>query len=438
MKLWSLITLVCLLTLSLKTFADAPMKYSKNRVLIKLKDGADLPKHESIKKIKHLFKNWYVVHTDVDAFEKRHKLDSSIEVIEKDYYRKINKLPTPEPEPKNINFDQTNQSSPFNDSNIHRQWALRSSNENGVSVLAAYNDQNGRTKKDIIVAVVDTGVEYNHEDLKKNMWVNEGEIPGNGVDDDGNGYIDDIHGINTLVRDRDGEATGDPSDGHGHGTHVAGIIGAVQNNRKGIAGIAQRVKIMAIRTVPNQGDEKDVDVVESFIYAAKNGAKIINCSFGKAHNEGGQAVAEAIEHIGVEYGTLVIAAAGNDSRDIDSRRTYPASFTSQHLLVVGSSEQGGKLSYFSNFGKRNVDVVAPGSSIYSTYKNGSYAFLSGTSMASPVAAGIAAEILSQASYLTPLELKNTMMETVTKKNSWSLKVYSSGRLDLLRGLKKFY
>jgi subtilisin family serine protease len=438
MKLWSLITLVCLLTLSLKTFAEAPLKYSKNRVLIKLKEGASLPKSENIKKIKHLFDRWYVIHTDVDEFEKNHKLDSGIEVIERDYYRRINKLPTPEPEPKMINFDQTNQRSPFNDSSIHRQWALKSSRENGVSVLDAYINQNNRNKKGVIVAVVDTGVEYNHEDLKRNMWVNEGEIAGNGVDDDGNGYIDDIHGINTLVRDRDGEATGSPIDGHGHGTHVAGIIGAVQNNNKGIAGIAQRVKIMAIRTVPNRGDEKDVDVVESFIYAAKNGAKIINCSFGKAHNEGGQAVAEAIEYIGKEHGTLVIAAAGNDSRDIDTRRTYPASFSSRHLLVVGSSEEGGRLSYFSNFGKRNVDVVAPGSSIYSTYTGGKYSYLSGTSMASPVAAGIAAEILSQASHLTPLELKRTMMETVTKKNSWSSKVFSSGRLDLLKGLKKFY
>ncbi|RLA63898.1 MAG: hypothetical protein DRQ88_01280 [Epsilonproteobacteria bacterium] len=436
MKLWSLITLICFLTLSLKTFAET--RYSRDRVLIKLKEGADLPKHESIKKIKHLFNSWYVVYANVDKFEKIHKLNPAIELIEKDYYRKINKLPMPELEPKGFGFDQMNQSSPFNDPTIYKQWALKSSSENGVSVLQAYQEEDNHNKKNIIVAVVDTGVDYGHEDLKENIWLNEGEIAGNGVDDDGNGYIDDIHGINTLNRDRDGEATGNPQDTHGHGTHVAGIIGAVQNNNKGIAGIAQRIKIMAIRTVPNQGDEKDIDVVESFIYAAKNGAKIINCSFGKSHNEGGQAVAEAIEHIGQTYGTLVIAAAGNDSKNIDNIRTYPASFESEHLLVVGSSEKAGRLSYFSNYGKRNVDVVAPGSSIYSTYTNGRYTYLSGTSMAAPVASGVAAEMLSQASHLGPLDLKRTMMDSVTKKSGWSSKVFTSGRLDLLKGLKKIY
>jgi len=438
MKIWPLITLICLLTLSLKSFAEAPLRFSPDRVLVKLKEGASLPKDESIKNIKHLFENWYVIYTDVDKFIKNQKLISPIEIIEKDYFRKINKLPTPEAAPKGADFDQINQNSPFNDPTVNKQWALKSSVENGVSVLDAYQEENNRNKEDIIVAVVDTGVDYDHEDLKKNMWINDKEVAGNGVDDDGNGYVDDIHGINTLIRDREGNATGDSQDGHGHGTHVAGIIGAVQNNRKGIAGIAQRVKIMAVRTVPNSGDEKDVDVVESFIYAAKNGAKIINCSFGKAHNEGGQAVNEAIEHIGNTYGTLVIAASGNDSADIDSKITYPASFPAKHLLVVGSSEQGGKLSYFSNYGKRNVDVVAPGSSIYSTYINGRYTYLSGTSMATPVAAGIAAEILSQATHLTPTELKKTMMDTVTKKSFMSSKIYTGGRLDLLRALKKIY
>src|SRR5690606_16546063 len=144
---------------------------------------------------------------------------------------------------------------------------------------------------------------------------------------------------------------------------------------------------MAIRTVPNNGDETDIDVAESFLYAAKHGAKVINCSFGKANNEGGDLVKDTINHIGQEYGVLVVAAAGNSSQDIDRRLTYPASFDSETLMVVAATTSSGGMAYFSNYGRVNVDLAAPGSGIYSTTPGNRYGNMSGTSMASPNAAG---------------------------------------------------
>ena len=213
-----------------------------------------------------------------------------------------------------------------------------------MSVTRTYANRRSSPKQEIIVAVVDTGVDYNHEDLP--MWINEGEIAGNGIDDDNNGYIDDIYGINTLVRDADGNATMNIMDTHNHGTHVSGSIAAIQNNNTRLLGLHQmQKKIMALRTVPNRSDETDVDVTEAFIYAAKNGAKIINCSFGKSHNERGMMVRDAINHIGEEYGALVVAAAGNSMRNIDMYPAYPASFDSENLLVVASTSSSGNFSY---------------------------------------------------------------------------------------------
>ena len=430
-------SLVLFFLLSLTGFAQASTpSFSQNRLIVKLKKGDLLPQfHHSFRR-KHLFKNLYVLETkNLKGLIKELKESSQIEYFEKDYYSKREKLPkvdflSPEEKKK-----PTGKQSPFNDPKMNRLWSFADSERHGISINKTYRDGMRKEGQEIIVAVVDTGVDTRHNDLKDNIWVNEDEIPGNEIDDDGNGYIDDTTGINTLVRDADGNATGDNSDGHGHGTHVSGTIAAVQNNSLGVAGIAKNVKIMGIRTVPNRSDELDLDVIDAFLYAAKNGAKIINCSFGKDHNEGGMAVKETIDHIGEVYGVLVVAAAGNSSRDIESRRTYPASFESENLLVVASSTKRGRMSYFSNYGTTSVDIVAPGSSIYSTMPNHRYGSMSGTSMASPTVAGVAAEVLSQHPELTPVELKKVLMDNVVKLKIFSKKVVSGGRIDLFKTLK---
>lgn len=408
---------------------------SDGRLIVKMHDNTSAPTLESAKRVQHLFGNYYVVYSsDLELARKELAKLEDVARVDNNTSAGVRKLP----EAKNVEmlpmvFGKSNEG--FNDPGLSRLWAFRDASRSGMSVSAAYDTFGQSNGEKVIVAVVDTGVDYNHEDLKDVMWKNSGEIAGNGIDDDNNGYIDDVYGINTLVRDSSGRATGDPMDAHSHGTHVSGSIGAKQNNGLGVAGVASNVQIMAIRTVPNNGDETDIDVAESFLYAAKNGAKIINCSFGKAVNEGGDLVKDTINYIGAEYGVLVVAAAGNSSADIDRRLTYPASFDSETLMVVASTTSSGGLSGFSNYGARNVDLAAPGSGIYSTTPRNRYGNMSGTSMASPNAAGVAAEVLSRHPELSPVQLKQILMDNVTRVSRYETRMVAGGQINLLQTLQ---
>lgn len=407
---------------------------SPTELVVKLKPGHTLPKFAHVKNSKNLFGQIYIVRTDgnADLFAKMAQ-HPAVQYVEKNHRAQKSKLPVPE---KTLPLELFSPAGvEFNDPQASRVWSFQDAAKYGVSVNSAYKEYGTTNTSTVIVAVVDTGIDTQHEDLKDVLWTNANEIPANGIDDDQNGYIDDVYGINTLVRDAQGRATGNNKDTHSHGTHVSGTIGAKQNNGKGIAGIASNVKIMGIRTVPNNSDETDVDVAEAFIYAAKNGAKIINCSFGKSSNEGGNLIPETLKHIQDNYGVLVIAAAGNDSNDIDRRPTYPASHKSDNLLIVASTASSGSMSGFSNYGKINVDVAAPGSSIFSTTPGNRYESMSGTSMASPTTAGVAAEILSHYPHLSPLQLKEVLMKSVTKIDRFTDKMVSGGRIDLLKGLE---
>ncbi len=413
--------------LAISAFASE-IRYDKTRAFIKLKENGQMPQTHLITKSTHLFGQNYLVRTsNVDELQSELKNNSQIIRIEKNYYAEKSKLPKIEqykstgPE---LNF------SAFNDPLVGKVWAFQDATKNGISINKSYLAPLSLQKEEIIVAVVDTGVDYRHEDLKDSMWKNEGEIEGNNIDDDNNGYVDDIYGIDTLDNDTD------PMASHAHGTHVAGTIAATQNNNVGIAGIASNAKIMAIRTVPDSSDETDADIVESFLYAANHGARVINCSFGKKHNEGGMIVNDTIDHIGSQFGTLVVAAAGNDyKRDIDTSLVYPASFQSNHLLVVASTTKRGRLSSFSNVGKKNVDVAAPGSGVYSTTPGNSYGNMSGTSMASPTTAGVVADILSHFPELNSESVKKVLMESVTKVRGFDKYMASGGRVDLYKALR---
>ncbi len=416
------------------------VRFEHDTLFVKLQPGARLPEHHLITASKHLFGDLHQLSTD-DAVQLENALraDAAVAWTEKSFYAGPRELARPAALPKESDESFLG----FNDPQAGRVWAFRDAARHGVSVERAYGELPPRATRTTIVAVVDTGVDYNHEDLRDVMWVNRGEVAGNGVDDDNNGYVDDVHGINTLIRNADGTATGAPMDTHSHGTHVSGTIAAKQNNGIGLAGIAADVRIMAIRTVPNNGDETDKDVVESFLYAAKHGAKLINCSFGKAVNEGGMVVSETIQHIGERYGTLVVAAAGNDSwgpfswHDIDvvANRRYPASFDNAHLMVIAASNSGGGLASFSNVGAASVDVAAPGQDVFSTMPGNRYGGMSGTSMATPTTVGVAAQVLSYFPGLSPLQLKDVMMRSVTPIPAFQGKMVTGGRVDLSNALK---
>ena len=211
------------------------------------------------------------------------------------------------------------------------------------------------TGKENIVAVLDTGIDISHPDLKNSIWINKGEIPGNGIDDDGNGYIDDVNGWDFYNNDN---TVFDPMDGDQHGTHVAGIIGA-SNNGMGIIGVAPEVKIMPLKFIGPFGGTT-VDAIKAIEYAKRKGVKIVNCSW--ANNSYDVALKEAIEN----SGSLFIASAGNDGELIDSGVSYPAAFNSANIISVASINNRGELSYFSNYGVKNVDIAAPGEGILST------------------------------------------------------------------------
>ena len=250
----------------------------------------------------------------------------------------------------------------------------------------------------VIVAVIDTGVDYTHPDLKANMWVNKGEIPGNNIDDDGNGYVDDIYGCSTIGSTYD--HTGDPLDDHGHGTHVAGII-AASNNKEGIVGIAYNAKIMAIKAGQASGVFTQADIAEAILYAYQMGADVINMSFGGSVSS--IAVQDALS---TAYTTAtLVASAGNDGkpnenypgRKLDILPSYPAALS--YVIGVMSVDENGIESGFSNFdgiGYTSVEyeIYAPGEQIMSTLPDGRYGKLSGTSMAAPVVSAAAALLRS--------------------------------------------
>jgi len=267
----------------------------------------------------------------------------------------------------------------------------------------------GYTGKGVTVAIVDTGVDLNHSDLVQNLYVNPEEIAGNGVDDDGNGYVDDVHGYDFA----DGDAS--PDDLNGHGTHVAGTIAAARNG-VGATGVAPDAKIIPVRVLDRNGSGSDAGVAAGIRYAAKLGADIINLSLGGVYS---RAIDSAIEYAR-SVGSIIIAAAGNESASVPG---YPARFssTASNVISVAAYNSSSSLASFSNrVGNSGaVQVDAPGVGIYSTYMGGGYATLSGTSMATPHVAGLAALILSANSTLTSRELRDLLATGTSGRASGS-------------------
>jgi subtilisin family serine protease len=261
----------------------------------------------------------------------------------------------------------------------------------------------------LVVAVIDTGVDFSHPDLWGSRWVNPGESGGgkatNGIDDDGNGFVDDVNGADFVNND------GNPFDDSNHGTHVSGTIAGSVNDQ-GIVGVAPNVKIMALKFLSAEGGGSISGAIEAITYAKNKGAKISNNSWGGfPFNE---ALKEAIE----ESGSLFVAGAGNGGSDFigddnDVTPFYPASFDSPNILSVTAIDNQGTLGFFSNFGATSVDISAPGVNILSTFPGNSYAYALGTSMATPHAAGVAALAASvdPALLSDPVALKNHVMDT---------------------------
>ncbi|NIN35491.1 MAG: S8 family serine peptidase, partial [Gammaproteobacteria bacterium] len=315
-----------------------------------------------------------------------------------------------------------------NDFYFDRQWSLRNigiiaDGTPGADIKAvdAWDITTGSGS--VVVAVLDTGIDYDHFDLVGNLWTNSLEDPNNGIDDDLNGYIDDWRGwdFTTCALFNENGTCGtpkaednDPFDDHGHGTHVAGTVGAAGNNGQGVTGVMWKVQLMPVKVLNANGFGTTADIINGIDYAVANGGIIMNASLGGTGFS--QAMSDAISAAHTA-GVLFAAAAGNESANNDINPHYPASYTLPNVISVAATDQNDMRVAFSNFGVTSVDVAAPGTYIFSTVPVwwegfagfGTLEFNSGTSVSTPHVAGLAGLLFSYYPHFTHSQVRGTIM-----------------------------
>lgn len=320
----------------------------------------------------------------------------------------------------------------LNDPAMNQKWGLMQN-----QVGKAWGISQGSKK--IKVAVIDTGIDVNHEDLKENLWVNKGETgfdalgrdkATNGIDDDGNGFVDDVYGWNFVKNNHD------LKDNHGHGTHIAGIIGAVGGNGKGISGISPEVSLMILKYYDPKGHGEDnlKNTIKAIHYAIDNGAHIINYSGGGLEYSPDEKA--AIEKAR-KRGIIFIAAAGNERSNSDIKKYYPADYPLDNIISVTAIDNQTRVLPSSNYGVLTVDIGAPGSNIYSTLPDNKYGFMTGTSQATAYVSGVAALVLAHHEYYKPVQvakyLKNTgdIVDSLKDKTRYARRLNSYRALSIL-------
>jgi len=306
-----------------------------------------------------------------------------------------------------------------NDPYYSTQWGLIQS---GAELAWDTGAQNA---PGFVVAIIDSGIEMTHPDLQGNIWTNPGEIPGDKIDNDKNGYVDDVHGWDFAYGDND------PTDGNGHGTHVAGIVGAAGNNVTGTAGVMWSVKLMPLKSLNDSGSGSTSNAIKALQYAIKKGVLVSNNSWGGGSFS--QALRDAI-NASRKIGHVFVAAAGNTGANNDTAPLYPASYTLDNIISVAAMDPNDAKASFSNFGPKSVDLGAPGVSILSTYRNDGYANLSGTSMASPHVAGAAAMLYNMRPWWKYSTVRNTILDSVFINELLYNKVATSGQLSFRRAI----
>lgn len=346
---------------------------------------------------------------DVEQALKHYQDHPAIEYIEPNYKYYLDSVP--------------------NDPHFSNLWGLHNSGQTGGAADADLDapeawDAVG-AGNEVLVAVLDTGIDFNHEDLADNVWTNPNEIADNGVDDDGNGYIDDLHGYDFYSND------GTPQDGDSHGTHCAGTIAAVGSNNKGVIGVNPHAKIVALKIFSDAGSYAGVDnVVKAIEYSVDVGAKVSSNSWGGGSYS--QTLKNAIAQAG-QAGQLFIAAAGNSGGNNDTSPHYPSNYALNNIIAVASTDHNDQLSSFSCYGQTSVDLGAPGSSIYSTVPN-SYGYKSGTSMATPHVSGVASLVWSHTPTLSHTEVKQKILNYVDPLAALNGKTVSGGRLNAYQAI----
>ncbi len=309
------------------------------------------------------------------------------------------------------NYIYTVATSP-NDPRAAQQYA----NQN-ASLLSAWGVATG--SKSVQIAIIDTGVQYTHPDLAANMWSNPNEVV-DGLDNDNNGFVDDVVGYDFVQRDND------PNDLNEHGTHCSGSAGAVGNNGVGIAGASWSASIMAVRVLDAQGAGFLSDVASGVRYAVDNGAHVLSLSLGGSSSS--QVLENALSYA-CSKGAFIAVAAGNESANNDVTPSFPANYNLPCLVSVAATDSSDELADFSNFGASKVHLAAPGVQILSTVPGSSYGFLSGTSMATPLVAGIGALVKSVKPELGGSDIKNILLQSVDNLPQLNGKLTTGGRVN---------
>jgi subtilisin family serine protease len=401
---------------------NVPKKYKENEVIVKFKHS------ESIKRLGALSSTLGLTNAKVLNKEGTHVIKFSKNKKMADVLRELNASPNVEYAEPNYVYKPTAVTDPL----YSELWGLKNTGQEvfgqvgkrgiDINVEAAWTKTKGSSS--LVIGVIDTGIDINHPDLKDKIWVNTGETPNDGIDNDKNGYIDDVNGWNFYDKNNRMFIRGEEDF---HGTHVAGTIAAKANNM-GVIGVAPNVKIMPLKFIGPWGGYES-DAILAIEYAKSKGVKILNNSWGGGENA--QALKDAIKNSGI----LFIAAAGNDGMNTDASPMYPAAYDLPNILSVASVNNTGNLSFFSNYGSKSVDVAAPGEGILSTFPiwdedySNAYEYLDGTSMATPHVSGIAALVKSVNPTYSPAQIKDAIMRTTTKLSSLTGKTVTGGLVN---------
>lgn len=317
-----------------------------------------------------------------------------VEIVEPNYtYHAMTEIPAP------------------NDTHFAKQWGLKNVGKVGADIHALEGWAAGMGSERVVVAITDTGIDYRHPDLRDNMWTKPGTT--------------DVHGINTITGKED------PLDDAyvTHGTHCAGIIGAVGGNNQGIVGVNWRVALMGAKFLNSQGGGDLANAIKAIDWAVEHGAQVISASWGGGPSS--RLLEDSIRRAG-QRGIVFVAAAGNEANNNDARPTYPASYNLDNIIAVAATDSNDRLADFSNFGATKVLLAAPGVEIYSTLKSNSYGNLDGTSMAAPHVTGAVALLLAREPNLSPTEVRARIAKAVDKVAGLAGKVATGGRLNIAK------
>ncbi|MFH2053237.1 MAG: S8 family serine peptidase [bacterium] len=408
--------LALLLAFTVSTSSADPITrpHHPDEIIIKFKDTAPQSQKDAILadigavQLKH-FKRIKSDHKKLNGITAdeaigRYKNHPAIEYIEPNYILSVNDFP--------------------DDPRFPELWGMFNEGQTGgtpgadISAPSAWDVFTG--SHDVVIGVIDTGVDYNHPDLAANIYANPGEIPGNGIDDDGNGFVDDVRGWDFINNDND------PMDDNGHGTHCSGTIGGVGDNGIGVAGVNWHVKIMPLKFLSAGGSGSTDDAISCIEYATMMGVNLTSNSWGGGGFS--EAMRQAIADAGAAN-VLFVAAAGNSSSNNDTSPHYPSSYTEDNVVAVAATDHNDELAGFSSYGATSVDLAAPGVNILSTLPGNSYGQLSGTSMATPHGAGALGLVFGRFPAIDALDAKNLILNFADPVPDLDGMVLTGGRLN---------